>query len=134
MPEPLSPHRHAPPPLLPCIGRLWKTPLNEDKLRLTVFYYAEKAYDTRFLLFVDDKFEDIGTAVVAGSVEFHVAQGDLIHVEVGIDEGFLVPNGLGEIMTTGIDDAAAPRQVASFSLSTAPFSTRSEGYMSLVKY
>lgn len=99
-----------------------------------MFYYAEKAYDTRFLLFVDDKFEDIGTAVVAGSVEFHVAQGDLIHVEVGIDEGFLVPNGLGEIMTTGIDDAAAPRQVASFSLSTAPFSTRSEGYMSLVKY
>lgn len=95
---------------------------------------SKNAYVPRFFLFVDDEFENIGTAVMAGSIKFHVAQSDLIHVEIGIDEGFLVPNRLGEIMTAGIDDAAAPRQVASFSLSTAPFSTRSEGYMALVKY
>ena len=68
---------------------------------------SKNAYVPRFFLFVDDEFENIGTAVMAGSIKFHVAQSDLIHVEIGIDEGFLVPNRLGEIMTAGIDDAAA---------------------------
>lgn len=67
----------------------------------------KNAYDPRFFLFVDDEFENIGTAVMAGSIEFHVAQSDLSHVEIGIDEGFFVPNGLGNVMAAGIDDAAA---------------------------
>ena len=56
---------------------------------------------------MNDEFEDIRAAVMAGRVEFHVAQGDLIHIEVGVDDGFFIPNGLGDVMAAGIDDAAA---------------------------
>lgn len=84
---------------------------------------SKNAYDTRSFLFVDNEFEDIGTAVMAGSVEFHMAQSDLSHVEIGVDEGFLVPNGLGEIMTAGIPIKTGPSSACSFTLKPSYRST-----------
>lgn len=83
-----------------------------------------------------DEFQDVWAGVVAGGVEFHVAQDDLVHVQVGVDDGFPVPDGLGDVVTARIDDAAAAAagRVVQFGLATAPLSTRSAGYMSLVKY
>ena len=45
--------------------------------------------------------------VVAGGIEFHVTQDNLIHIQVGVDYGFLVPHGFGNVMAARVDDAAA---------------------------
>lgn len=52
-----------------------------------------------------DEFQDVWPGVVAGGVKFHVAQDDL--VQVGVDDGFLVPDGFGNVMAARVDDAAA---------------------------
>lgn len=49
-----------------------------------------------------DEFQDVWAGVVAGGVEFHVAQDDLVHVQVGVDDGFPVPDGLGDVVTARI--------------------------------
>ncbi len=54
-----------------------------------------------------DEFQDVWAGVVAGGIEFHVVQDDLVHVQVGVDEGFPVPGGFGDVMAARVDDAAA---------------------------
>ena len=61
----------------------------------------------RFLLVADIEFEDIGARVVPAGIKFHLGRRRFAEVEIGNDELFPVPNGLGEELAEGIDDAAA---------------------------
>ena len=54
-----------------------------------------------------DEFQDVRPGVVAGGVKFHVAQDHLIHIQIGVDDGFPVPHGFCDVMAARVDDAAA---------------------------
>ena len=43
---------------------------------------------------------------MAADVVFHAARGDAAEVEVGVDYALAVPQGLGELMAVGVNDAA----------------------------
>lgn len=50
---------------------------------------------------------------MAHAVQLHTAGGDLLHIQVGVDDVLLVPDGDGGLVAEGVDDAAAPRQAMS---------------------
>ena len=44
---------------------------------------------------------------MAHAVQLHTAGGDLLHIQVGVDDVLLVPDGDGGLVAEGVDDAAA---------------------------
>ena len=44
---------------------------------------------------------------MAAAVKLHAAGGNLLHVKIGVDDLFLVPDSFAGIMAEGVDDAAA---------------------------
>ena len=47
------------------------------------------------------------SCVMAAAVKLHAAGGNLLHVKIGVDDRFLVPDSFAGIMAEGVDDAAA---------------------------
>ena len=60
-----------------------------------------------FCLFFDVQLQNIGSCIVSAAVKFHAAGRNLLHVEVGVDDRFFIPDGLARVMSEGVNDAAA---------------------------
>ena len=44
---------------------------------------------------------------MAAAVKLHAAGGNLLHVKIGVNNGFFVPDGFACFVAEGVDDAAA---------------------------
>ena len=73
-------------------------------LNLNLIYTFRPAFG---LFLVDPQLQHIRAGVVSHAVQLHAAGGHLLHVQIGVDDGLLVPHGDGGLVAEGVDDTAA---------------------------
>ena len=81
-----------------------KKPQKKHARKRRVFFIAWK--ERSFV--PEDEARHVGARIVAAHIVLHAAGGHLLHIQLGVEDAFLIPECLRHGVARGIDDRAAP--------------------------